>query len=227
MRVWVTRDEPVDGPLSAALREAGQDVIHAPVVQRTVVGDPRELLAGMREGDWLVMTSPFAIEAIPVDVASRGRIAVVGGPSRRAAERRGLTVAFTPSEPTGACLFRELAQKIGSGGSSSRIWYPRSAAASEPDLPENVACISPVLYETDAITYDEALVAEAEMIAFASPSAVRGVRGIVAKTASIGPTTTAALGERGVTPDVIATTPSFAALARAIQEMDASRHQRA
>ncbi|MCH7790986.1 MAG: uroporphyrinogen-III synthase [Planctomycetes bacterium] len=227
MRVWVTRDEPADGPLSAALRDAEQDVIHAPVVRRTLVGDPRELLAGMREGDWLVMTSPFAIEAIPADVARRGRIAVVGGPSREAAERRGLMVAFTPSEPTGACLLRELAQKIVSGKSSARIWYPRSAAASEPDLPETVTCISPVLYDTDAIAYDESLVAEAEMIAFASPSAVRGVREIAAKTASIGPTTTAALAVHGVNPDVIAPTPSFAALARAIQEADTSRHQRA
>ena len=227
MRVWVTRDEPADGPLSAALRDAGQDIIHAPVVRRTAVGDPGELLAGMREGDWLVMTSPFAIEAIPVDVARRGRIAVVGAPSRKAAQRRGLTVAFTPSEPTGACLFRELAETIGSSESSARIWYPRSAAASEPELPETVTCISPVLYDTDAIAYDEALVAEAEMIAFASPTAVRAVREIAAKTASIGPTTTAALGERGVTPDVIAKTPSFTALARAIQEMDESRHQRA
>ena len=236
MRVWVTRDESPDGPLSTALGALGLGVIHAPVIKRSLVVDPAALLADMQDGAWLVLTSPFAIRSIPADIAARANIAVIGDASRKAAHERGFNVAFSPSTPTGAALFRELAAMVTPVGPSTerpapgnavRIWYPRSAAADPPTLPDHITCISPILYETAAIPYDKKLTASADMIALASPTAVRSIDSIDAPCACIGPTTTAALIERGVTPAVIATQPTFKDLAAAIQSFRESRHHRA
>ena len=241
MRVWVTRDESPDGPLSTALAALGLSVIHAPVIKRSLVADPAALLADMRDGDWLVLTSPFAIRSIPTDIAARANIAVVGDASRKAARDRGFNVAFSPSTPTGAALFRELSAIVTPAasapsdrapinpapGNAVRIWYPRSAAADPPTLPDHITCISPILYETAAIPYDKKLTASADIIALASPTAVRSIDSIDAPCACIGPTTTAALIERGVTPAVIATQPTFKDLAAAIQSFRESRHHRA
>ena len=160
MRVWVTRDEPPDGPLSEALRAVGLDVIHAPVIKRTLTADPRHILADMQEGDWLVLTSPFAIASVPIDLAARVRLAVVGSASRTVVARLGLEVAFSPSVPTATALFHELATKA-SPDLPMRLWYPRSAAATVPTLPQYLTCHSPVLYETTAIPYDKSLTAKA------------------------------------------------------------------
>ncbi len=236
MRVWVTRDELPDGPLSSALGALGLGVIHAPVIKRSLVADPAALLADMRDGDWLVLTSPFTIRSIPADIAARANIAVVGEASRMAADERGFTVAFSPSTPTGESLFQELAARVIAAGSTIgksgpgnavRIWYPRSAAADAPTLPNSITCISPILYETAPIAYDKTLTCEADMIALASPTAVRSIDTIDASCACIGPTTTAALAARGITPAVIASRPTFKELAAAIQTFRESRHQRA
>jgi uroporphyrinogen-III synthase len=226
VRVWVTRDEPPDGPLSEALRAVGLDVIHAPVIKRTLTADPRHILADMQEGDWLVLTSPFAINAVPIDFVNRARLAVVGRASRKLAARLGLDVAFSPSVPSAAALFRELAAQA-TPDRPMRLWYPSSAAAAVPMLSDNVMCHAPVLYETTAIPYDSGLTAEADIIALASPTAVRAIDTINVQCASIGPTTTAALAERGITPIVTADHPTFRDLAAAIQALRDLRHERA
>ena len=226
MHVWVTRDEPSDGPLSSAIRSVGLDVLHAPVIKRSLVANPVQLLADMQEGEWLVLTSPYAINAVPVDVVSRARLAVVGKASRRAAQERGLTIAFSPSVPNGETLFQELAE-LQPQNQSIRIWYPRSAAAVLPLLPAHIKCESPILYETLPIPYDEEAVTRADVIALASSTAVGSIKSFHAPCASIGPTTTAALEERDVIPAITAAHPTFKELAAAIQAFCESRHQRA
>ena len=65
VRVWVTRDEPEDGELGAALRSAGLEPVWHPVLARRLRADALGLLEELGEQDWLVLTSRYAIEAIP------------------------------------------------------------------------------------------------------------------------------------------------------------------
>lgn len=66
-RVAVTRDEPVDGPLSAALRGHGFVPIACPVLVATGPGDPAALVhAASRLGDyhWVVCASARGVAAL-------------------------------------------------------------------------------------------------------------------------------------------------------------------
>ncbi len=214
MKVWVTRDEAADGPLSTALRNAGLDPALVPVVARRVLTDARDEIARLGPDDWLVLTSVFAVEAVAVEPARVPRVAVVGEASRRAAEARNLRVELVSADGTAAGLFRELADRAG----GAAVLYPRSSLAEAPELPAGVHVVSPVLYETTPRSWRPGVIEEVDVVAVASPSAVRAVGTVDLPYASIGPTTTAALRAAGIEPWVEAAEPSFEALARAIAE---------
>ncbi len=92
MRVWVTRDEKPDGPLSAALWEAGLSVVHEPVLERRVVNDAHEAITKLGPDDWLVLTSVYAIEA-GLDKRLRNRGCGAGSSPRPASGRCGRSVS--------------------------------------------------------------------------------------------------------------------------------------
>jgi len=211
MNVWVTREEPADGPLCSALREVGLVPVLEPVIGRRVVDDARDEIARLGPDDWLVLTSLFAIEAVPADVASVPRVAVVGEPSRRVAAERGLRVELV-GNGGGAALFRELVDHA----MGTTVLYPRSSLAKVPELPASIELRSPVLYETAACDFRRSVIDEVDVITVASPSAVRAIGRVALPFASIGPTTTAALVELGLEPAVQATEPTFVDLARAV-----------
>ena len=60
MKVWVTRDEPVDGPLSTALRAAELEVVNEPVITRRVISDARDEIRSWGENDGLVLARGVA-----------------------------------------------------------------------------------------------------------------------------------------------------------------------
>lgn len=212
MRVWVTREEPADGPLCAALREHGLTAVLEPVIERCVVAEPAELLRELGPGDWLVLTSPFAIYAADCRAARVPNVAVVGEPSRQLAESLGLRVALVSPEPTGRSLWRTLRQRV----SGARVCYPRSSQAPMPEGWPGVRLSAPILYETRERSFDRSVVGRVDVIAVASPSAVKAVGRQELPFASIGPTTTAALRRLGLEPWVEARPPSLPALAKAI-----------
>jgi len=224
MRVWVTRDEKPGGPLSAALREAALVPVLEPVVVRRVLGDGRKEIAQLKPTDWLVLTSEFAVEAVAAEAAGIARVAVVGEASRKAALARGLRVELVSEDGTAEGLFAALAQCA----SGATVLYPRSSLAGVPDLPGEIRLISPVLYETAPRAWRPEITGEVDVIAVASPSAVRAVGPVDLPFASIGPTTSAPLREAHIESWVEAREPTFAALARAIADQtDSSRNQRA
>ncbi|MCH7634149.1 MAG: uroporphyrinogen-III synthase, partial [Proteobacteria bacterium] len=199
MKVWVTRDEPSDGPLSTALRQAGLEVVNEPVLTRRVVSDCRAEIESLREGDWLVFTSAFAVKAAHQPDPVVFKVASVGEATKQAAEDAGWIVDFVSEGGDGASLFAELAPL--SGGRT--ICYPRSSQAKPPILASDITLLSPVAYETEPRPYRAEVVNEVDVIAVASPSAVRAVlaTGKVNKPfASIGPTTSAALRELVIEP---------------------------
>ena len=209
--VWVTRDETSDGPFCAALRACDLQPILEPVLTRRVVEETLQAIGELTADDWLVLTSPYAVE-IAAGVARLPRLAVVGEPSRRVAETYGLRVELV-GDGDGGSLFAKLRERVVRG----RVCYARSAQALRREPWDKVELTCPVLYETLARSFDRGVVERVDVVSVASPTAVRAV-GIVSKPfASIGSTTSSACRDLGIQPWVEATTPSFAALADAIR----------
>lgn len=224
MKVWVTRDEAADGPLSTALRAAGLDVVHETVLLRRALTDAREEIAQLGADDWLVLTSVYAIESVAGDVAQVPQVAVVSEASRRAADARGFRVVLMSKENTAKSLFDELF----SAAQGKTICYPRSSQATPPETPSGIKLVSPVLYDTLACEYRTSIVDEVDIVSVTSASAVRAVGVVKLLYASIGPSTTAALREIGIEPWVESAQPSFDSLAETIAtQVNVSRHHRA
>ena len=214
MKVWVTRDEKADGPLSSALRAAGLQVVHEPVLERRILTDAAEELARLGPDDWLVLTSTYAVDAVAPKPASVPRVAVVGRASESRALARGFHVKLTSPDGTGKTLFEQLRGLTTVG----RVCYPRSSLAKVPAPWAEVEMLSPVLYETIQRSLNRQVAREADVVCVVSPSAVRAVGPVDIAWASIGPTTSAAIRELGKQPWVEAAEHTFEALAAAIRD---------
>lgn len=222
VKVWVTRDEESGGPLSTALREVDLQPVLEPVLERHVLTDAADSLAQLGPDDWLVLTSAYAVNAVHTELARIPRVAVVGEPSRLAAESKGFRVGLISGRGDGKSLFEELRGKVGGG----TVCYPRSASVWPPKSWPGVDLISPILYETTPRDYDRSVVERVDVVSVGSPSAVDAVGVVNLPFASIGPSTTKALQRLGIEPWVEATHRSFASLARAIADHESSsRHQ--
>jgi uroporphyrinogen-III synthase len=217
VRVWVTRDEDISGPLCTALRGAGLTPVLESVLERRVVTAAADVISRLGPDDWLVLTSPYAVEAVAAEPARVPRVAVVSEPSRRAAEARGFRVELVSPRGDGKSLFEALRATAKSG----TVCYPRSALAKAPRPWSGVELVSPVLYEAVARTFDATVIDRVDVIAVASPSAVDAIKAAGCelagrKFASIGPTTSAALRKHGIEPWCEPSEPSFEALSAAI-----------
>ena len=227
-RIWVTRDEGPDGDLCCALRAVGLTPVCEPVIERRVAADVSDVIARLKAEDWLVLTSPFAIEQATGAGAIRPacRLAVVGEASRRAAERCGLQVHLVGADGTGAGMWSALSERL---AGARTVCYPRSSAAAEPpDLP-GVSVVSPVFYEMAVREFDRGVAGSVDAVAVTSPSAARAMRlldGPPPPCASIGTTTSAALRRCGIEPWLEAPEPSLANLAAAIADALSRRSAR-
>lgn len=213
MRVWVTRDEPSDGPLCSALIGQGLEPVLEPVLRRRIIADLSDQIAQLDVDDWLVLTSPFAIKAIdPKGV--RCRVAVVGVASQKLAESRGLRVERTSPDQTARGLFRSL---DADPARARRVLYPRSSKATPPKC-TSIHVDSPVLYETVQVPFDQTIAQRTDVVCLTSPSAAQAVASIspLPLCASIGPTTTAALRARSIEPWLESPEPNFTQIAAAI-----------
>lgn len=217
MRVWVTRDEPPDGPLSTALRVAGLTPVHEPVLTRHVIDDAADVISQLSSDDWLVLTSAYAIESVAVEPARVPKVAVVGESSAKAARALGFRVELISKGKDAGSLFDELQRRVTSG----KVCYPRSSLVKPRDSWTNVELVSPVLYETTPRKFDASVLDRIDIIAVTSPSAVTALHSAKLKLdahrfASIGPTTSAALREINLEPRLEAPHRSFDSLAEAI-----------
>ena len=217
MRVWVTRDEPPDGPLSTALRVAGLTPVHEPVLTRHVIDDAADVISQLSSDDWLVLTSAYAIESVAVEPARVPKVAVVGESSAKAARALGFRVELISKGKDAGSLFDELQRRVTSG----KVCYPRSSLVKPRDSWTNVELVSPVLYETTPRKFDAGVLDRVDVIAVTSPSAVTALHSARLKLdahrfASIGPTTSTALREINLEPWLEAADRSFDSLAEAI-----------
>jgi uroporphyrinogen-III synthase len=215
MKVWVTREEPEDGPLSTALRERGVEVLLEPVMERRIVGDPESLLARLGPDDWLVLTSPFAIAAVAAVPAARTpQVAVVGESSRALAAAAGLRVTLVGEDGQGSTLFGQLQEMVRTGV----VCYPRSAQARAPEPWGEIELRAPILYDTVPRLFDPSIAQRVDLAVVASPSAVRALGDLEIPLASIGRATSAAIRAGGREPVVEPEYPTFENLAQAVAD---------
>lgn len=216
-RVWVTRDEPPGGPLASALKAEGLFPISEPVLETTTVGDAQTELAALGPDDWLVLTSVRAIRAVAQPQASVPRVAVVGEVSAQIAHELKLRVEYVSSSGDSSALWKHIKQNIGFG---SKVCFPCSSRSLAPGL-EGVEVITPVLYEVRDRRFDRSVAQRVDVVAFASPSAVQSVATQLGRlsipSASIGPTTSAAIRKAGGEILVECLERNFTSLARAIR----------
>lgn len=235
-KVIVTRPEEADGPLCAALRDAGCEPVVAPAFTYIAV-ESAPTAADVAAAAWTAWTSAASVEAVGPEPSPGSHHAAVGGATAQVLAAAGIE-ADVVGDGGGAELAELLLGRLEPG---TRILYPRSAKA-DRSFAERLRTFG--IEVDDRVAYDlldadpevlrAALSAGAAAITFASPSAVKGFAvaaggELLARAdllvASIGATTTGALRSHLREPDVVASEPSFAALAAAVAgALDAVRH---
>src|SRR5262245_20735006 len=139
VRVWVTRDEPQDGELCRALKEITLEPVWCPVLMRRLRPEAMESIRGLAPSDWLVLTSRYAIEAIPPELV-RSRVAGVGLASADAAREKGWRVERESPYGTGRGLWESLRADC---AEARRVCYLRSSLAPPPGVIDGVEMSSP------------------------------------------------------------------------------------
>lgn len=238
--VVVTRAEGPDGPLAVALARQGADVVYVPTVEMGPPEDPGALdaaLDALHEIDWIVFTSPRAVDALVASgavVPEGTRVAAVGSATADRARAAGFPVSVV-GEGGGAEALAEalVAHGVGRG---DRVLFPASSRAG-PDLSRLLGAAGAEVrrgdaYRTRVRSFDPARIPElarADVVTFTSPSAVEGWRAATAGEAArfvadgvryvvIGETTGAALEAHGLTP-VVAQETSLDGMVEAVRAL--------
>jgi uroporphyrinogen-III synthase len=213
--IVVTRAAEQAGSLVDRLRALGASVVEVPTIE---VVDPldggaalRRALADVGRYRWLVVTSVNGAERLVRALPAGGRppIAAVGPGTAAALQRGGARAALVPRRAVAEGLLDEFPRPPAAGG-----WVLLAQAeAARPVLAEGLRAAgwqveTAVAYRTSAATpAPEVLVAarSADAVTFTSGSTVRayldlvGTGGVPPVVVSIGPVTSAAAAERGVT----------------------------
>ncbi len=244
--VVVTRAESENGPLSSRLRELGLPVLLWPAVSVAVAETAAldEALRSLKDFDWIVFASRYAVAAVAERVAAPPaglRVAAVGQATAQVLHQRGWSVDLQPQDANAAALVSAFATKPISG---KKVLFPASSralptiAAGLTQLGANVAQVE--AYRTEPAALDvEACRSRIEggaigAVTFASPSAVIELERALGKdyfgklvagaqVIAIGPTTARELIERGCTP-VVAESATLHGLALTTFRLMQMRH---
>lgn len=195
--VIVTREEdPRDGRLGAALRAAGLEPRHVPLIASRRMppdeGAMTEALAALRAGAWLAFTSRRAVDFWLEEVGERGLpslstnpnglIFAVGEGTADAVRAAGRNVDGMPESSRGSELANVMLEFAARQSPPPVIVFPRAVeiASDWPSRIESagIRVVSPVIYETSMVEADlrpiisAAASGQIGAISFASPSAV-------------------------------------------------------
>lgn len=148
MRVLLPRGGTWASEVTERLRESGHEAVVVPLVRVEPAADQRafgevrdQIAAGAFE--WLVVTSPNAVKALPI-VPFSTKIAAVGNVAAQAVRERGLPVAFIPRRQSAEGLADEWPAREGT------VAWPH-AADSSPTLRQ--ALEAKGMRVTDVIAY--------------------------------------------------------------------------
>jgi uroporphyrinogen-III synthase len=240
--VAVTRGEFGDGPLTRLLLDRGARVLDWGTI---TFGPPDDLdpllsaLARISDYDWICFSSPRAVDAVVsrVESAPDGVWMAAVGPSTAAAmTEASWPVHRVPAGGTGEGLVEAFAAAGDAQG--TMILFPASAVARDV-IPDGLMALGAhvdrvhayqlVTLPLDASSCQASMDAgELQVILFASPSALRGVKRNLGETlfrrlvegvpaAAMGPTTAAALHGVGWRAVSVADEPTFEALIAAAE----------
>lgn len=217
-RVVVTRAADQASRLADRLRELGATVVLAPTIRFEPV--PFALPDGL---DWVVVTSPNGVAAL-TDLGT-ARLAVVGPGTADAARAAGFSVSLIPAR----ALAESLVEEFASG--------PGRVAVVQADIAREVAVdglrakgwdvTAVTAYRTLAVDAEPTVrdaIASADAITFTSGSTVRsfvaayGVDRLPGSVISIGPVTTNACADLGISVTVTASEHNIDGLVAATVE---------
>jgi len=227
--VVVTRAEATGGPLGARLAAHGAVVLHWPVVRISSPADQEPLekaLSNLARYDWIVFSSPRAVDAITghVDRFPDGlRVAAVGDSTAESLRAANWPVDVTPKQFGGEGLVAAFAERDVAYGAS--ILFPAGSIA-RSTIPDGLTGLGAqvdrvVAYETTPSSLDKRVCVEdiesgcVDAVTFASPSTVVGLQRVLERdtfglileqipAVAIGPTTAEALERTGVSPAAVA-----------------------
>lgn len=223
-RVLVTRERP--GELGAMLEARGATVVHVPLIEirEPVDGGERfrRELAGLRNYDWLVVTSVPGAERTGRAAADTPRIslAAVGSATARVlADLAGRPVDVLPSVQRSAALADLLIEHC--HGVRSRMFVAQADRA-EPTLVDRLleaghdvtACVA---YRTVLLRPDASTVADADALVLASGSSAQAWADAFGRrtppvVVAIGPSTSAVAERLGLEISAVATDSSLSGL---------------
>jgi len=248
-RVLVTRAQSPRSSLARALSDAGADVVEAPAtrIEPLDPGCVRGAIAHLDAYDWIIFTSQNGVELFWAALREMGldaralaavRVAAVGPATAAALLDHGIAVDVTPERFVAEGVLEAVAARDDVAG--SRVLYVAADGARDV-LPNGLTTmgarvdVAPIYRSVpdaaggDAIRAFAREATDRTLAAFTSASAVRAfadaagdARGRVA-AASIGPATTAAAREAGLTVCVEAARSTIPSLLDAIVAYGMSR----
>jgi len=204
-RIVVTRPVGREHELLEALRAAGHDAIHVPLVAIEPVGDEP---VDVEDYDWVVLTSAVGARELRRRMRGSPRRVAAVGPATAAAFGRADVVA-RPSSQEGllAALPADPGRVLFAGAEGARRLLPDALAADVVVLYRTVPLTPPAWPSCD-------------LVVLASGSAVRayGMLGATEPVVSIGPQTTRAAEEAGIGVLAEARTADLAGLLDAVRQ---------
>jgi len=248
-RVLITRAQSPRSSLAQALTEAGAEVVEAPAtrIEPLDPGCVRGTIAHLDAYDWIIFTSQNGVELFWAALRDGGldaralaalRVAAVGPATASSLLDRGIAVDVTPERFVAEGVLEALAERDDVSG--RRVLYVAAEGARDV-LPNGLTAmgarvdVAP-LYRSvpdesgaEAIRAFAAGATERTLAAFTSASAVRAFAGAAGEAksriaaASIGPATTAAAREAGLTVRVEAAQSTIPSLVEAIVAYGMSR----
>ena len=248
-RVLVTRAQSPRSSLTSALTDAGAEVVEAPStrIEPLDPGCVRGVIAHLEAYDWIVFTSQNGVDLFWTALRHAGmdtralaglRVAAVGPATAASLLDRGLAVDVTPQRYVAEGVLEALAARDDVAG--RRVLYVAAEGARDV-LPNGLTAmgarvdVAPIYRSVPDIAGGDAIRAFADaatdhsLAAFTSASAVRTFAEAVGEAkdsvaaASIGPATTAAAREAGLTVCVEAEQATIPSLVQAIVAYGMSR----
>lgn len=237
LRVVVTRATHQADELGAPLKEAGAEVLFAPVIGIAPPADSaplREAAAQCDQYDWIVFSSVNAVNSFAAELSlprpACARVAAVGEATALAAEASGFTVALLPRKYTAESLAEAFAGEPLKG---KRILIPSAAVTRDVIAPALRALGAAVefveAYRNHIPSGAAERIAEVfraplpDWVTFASSSAVEHTVELVGlellaqvKIATIGPATSETVRQSGLPVDAEAQIHTAAGLVAAI-----------
>jgi uroporphyrinogen-III synthase len=202
MRVIVTRPQGQAEPLLNALRARGFEPVACPVIETESIDDGPIDVTGY---DWVIVTS--ANGAAELGARRSGelpRVAAVGETTAAALAQHGIAVDFVPSLASQEGLLAELPRPV---GHALFVGAERARGLLADELPADFRAV----YRTVELARSPP---DGDLVVLASPSAAHawGKLGSTLPTITIGPQTTAAALDAGLTVVAEAVTQDVAGL---------------